>query len=250
MRNPRHLLLALALLVLTAGLAACGSGDSSDEAKLTVYSGRNEALVGPLLERFSEETGIELEVRYGESAEMAATLREEGDRSPADVFFGQDAGALGAIAKDGLFAELPQATLSKVDARYRSSAGRWVGTSGRVRVIAYDKRELDESDLPDSVLDLADERWRGKVAWAPTNGSFQAFVTALRKVEGEQVAEDWLRAMKDNDTQVYENNILIRDAIASGEVQVGLINHYYVMEALQEVDDPASYPVALHFPAN
>jgi iron(III) transport system substrate-binding protein len=249
MRHLRFLLLALGLLVPALLLAACG-GDESDADTLTVYSGRNEALVGPLLERFSQETGIELEVRYGETAEMAATLREEGDRSPADVFFGQDAGALGAIAKAGLFAELPQATLDKVDARYRSSAGRWVGTSGRVRVIAYDKRELDESDLPDSVLDLADERWRGKVAWAPTNGSFQAFVTALRKVEGEQVAEDWLRAMKDNDTQVYENNILIRDAIAAGEVQVGLINHYYVMEALQEVDDPASYPVALHFPAN
>jgi iron(III) transport system substrate-binding protein len=250
MRLLRHLPLALALLLVAAGTAACGGGGDDDATTLTVYSGRNEALVGPLLDRFTEETGIELEVRYGETAELAATIREEGDRSPADVFFGQDAGALGAIAKAGLFADLPAAMLDRVDARYRSNVGQWVGTSGRVRVIAYDKRELDEADLPDSVLDLADERWRGKVAWAPTNGSFQAFVTALRKVEGEQVAEDWLSAMKDNDTQVYENNILIRDAIDAGEVQVGLINHYYVMEALEEADDPASYPVGLHFPTN
>lgn len=249
MRHLRPLLLALTLPVLIVALLACGGGGEESSDTLTVYSGRNEALVGPLLDRFSEETGIELEVRYGDTAEMAATLREEGDRSPADVFFGQDAGALGAIENAGLFAALPQDTLAQVDARYRSAAGKWVGTSGRVRVIAYDKRVLDEAELPDSVLDLADERWRGKVAWAPTNGSFQAFVTALRKVEGEQAAEDWLSAMKANDTQVYENNILIRDAIDAGEVEIGLINHYYVMEALAEVDDPASYPVGLHFPA-
>lgn len=247
MRNPRHLLLALALLVLTAGLAACGSSDSSDEAKLTVYSGRNEALVGPLLDRFSDETGIELEVRYADTAELAATLREEGDRSPADVFFAQDGGALGAIEKAGMFTALPQRTLNEVDARYRSPNGRWVGASGRVRVIAYDKRELKENELPDSVLDLTDERWKGKIGWAPTNGSFQAFVTAMRKVEGEAATERWLTAMKDNDTQPYDNNLLVRDAIAAGEVQVGLINHYYVMEALREEPNPETYPVALHF---
>jgi iron(III) transport system substrate-binding protein len=247
MRNPRHLLLALALLVLSTGLAACGGSDASDDAKLTVYSGRNEALVGPLLDRFSDETGIELEVRYAETAELAATLREEGDRSPADVFFGQDAGALGAIEKAGLFADLPPRALERVDARFRSAAGQWVGTSGRVRVIAYDKRELSEAQLPDSVLDLTDPRWKGKLGWAPTNGSFQAFVTAMRKVHGEAVAERWLKGIQANEPQVYDNNILVRDAIAAGEIQVGLINHYYVMEALREEANPEDYPVALHF---
>jgi iron(III) transport system substrate-binding protein len=247
MRNPRHLLLAVALLVLTAAVAACGGSGSSDEKKLTVYSGRNEALVGPLLDRFSEETGIELEVRYAETAELAATLREEGDRSPADVFFGQDAGALGAIQKAGLFTDLPARMLDQVDARFRSAAGHWVGTSGRVRVIAYDKRELREAQLPDSVLDLTDPRWKGKIGWAPTNGSFQAFVTALRKVHGEAAAERWLKGIEANEPQVYDNNILVRDAIAAGEVQVGLINHYYVMEALREEANPEDYPVGLHF---
>jgi iron(III) transport system substrate-binding protein len=251
LRRARHLPLVLALLALAAGMTACGSGGGSeDDAKLTVYSGRNEALVGPLLARFERETGIELEVRYAETAELAATLREEGDRSPADVFFAQDGGALGAIAKAGLFADLSQQQLNAVDARYRSPVGKWVGTSGRVRVIAYDKRELQPSQLPDSVLGLTDERWSGKVGWAPTNGSFQAFVTAMRKVHGDEATADWLTAMKDNGTQAYENNLLVRDAIAAGEIQVGLINHYYVMEALREEEHPEDYPVALHFPAN
>jgi iron(III) transport system substrate-binding protein len=248
MRNLRPLLLALALLVLATGVAACGGGDDSptgDAAKLTVYSGRNEALVGPLLDRFAEQTGVDLDVRYGDTAELAATLREEGDRSPADVFFAQDGGALGAIEHEGLFATLPQATLDEVDARFRSTGGRWVGASGRVRVIAYDGRELDASDLPDSVFDFTRPEWRGKVGWAPTNGSFQAFVTAMRKVHGDAATERWLTAMRDNDVQAYDNNILVRDAIAAGEVQAGLINHYYVMEALAE--DPG-YPVELHFP--
>lgn len=247
MKKLRHLLLALVLIAVATGVAACGGDDddTSDEAKLTVYSGRNEALVGPLLERFAKQAGIELEVRYGDTAELAATLREEGDRSPADVFFAQDAGALGAIEKEGLFAALPQATLDQVDARFRSTHGRWVGASGRVRVIAYDGRELSEDEMPDSVFDLVRPEWKGKVGWAPTNGSFQAFVTAMRAIHGDEATERWLRDMIANDVQAYDNNILVRDAIASGEIQVGLINHYYVIEALREDPD---YPVKLHFP--
>jgi iron(III) transport system substrate-binding protein len=249
MRNLRPLLLALALPVLATGAAACGGDSSSDgggdEAKLTIYSGRNEDLVGPLLERFAEQTGTEVDVRYGDTAELAATLREEGDATPADVFFAQDGGALGAIEKEGMLTALPQATLDQVDERFRSPNGRWVGASGRVRVIAYDGRELRAADLPDSVLDLARPEWKGKVGWAPTNGSFQAFVTAMRAVHGDEATERWLTAMQENGTQPYDSNILVRDAIANGEIQAGLLNHYYVFEALREDPD---YPVELHFP--
>lgn len=257
MRGLRTLLLGCLLAALTVVATACGDDSSGDGAttgttagggELTVYSGRDEELVGPLLERFTDETGIELNVRYGDSAEMAATIREEGDRSPADVYFGQDAGALGALEQEELLAPLPDATLGAVDARFRSATGHWVGTSGRVRVIAYDKRELRPADLPDSVLGLTDERWKGKVGWAPTNASFQAFVTALREVEGEEAAAQWLGDMQSNDAQAYERNGLIRDAIASGEIQLGLINHYYVLQQLAEERDPDAYPVGLHFP--
>lgn len=253
----RRLRPACALLFATVALAACGGdeepaadgGSAAQASELTVYSGRDEELVAPLLEQFTEQTDIKLNVRYGDSTELAATIREEGDRSPADVYFGQDAGALGALAKANLLAPLPQATLDKVGPAFRSADGLWVGTSGRARVMAYDTRVLEPGDLPASVLDLTDPRWKGKVGWAPTNASFQAFVTAMRVVLGEEAAAQWLEDMKANDTQAYERNGLLRDAVAAGEVEIGLINHYYVLQALADEEDPAAYPVGLHFTA-
>ena len=241
----RKLLLVLAVLLAPFALAACGSDDGGDSEALTVYSGRSEQLVKPLLDRFSEETGVDLEVRYADTAELAATLIEEGDNSPADVYFAQDAGALGAVQKAGLTAPLPQAALDRVPPTFRSPAGAWIGTSARARVIAYDTRELQESDLPGSVFDLTDDAWRGRVGWAPTNGSFQAFVTGMRRIAGDERTEQWLRDMAANDVKAFDNNIAIRDAIAAGEIDAGLINHYYVLEARAEEGD--DYPVGLHF---
>jgi iron(III) transport system substrate-binding protein len=245
----KRLILLLALVAAALGVAACGDDSDSgsgDENALTVYSGRNQDLVGDLLEQYQKETGTKLEIRYSDSADLAATLIEEGDNSPADVFFSQDAGALGALQKEGLLAKLPQATLDQVDQRFRSEQGQWVGLSARARVIAYDKRELKESDLPRSVLDVPDEKWKGRVGWAPTNPSFETFVTALRKLRGEDVARKWLEDMVANDTKAFKNNIAVRDAIANGEVDIGLINHYYVAEAIAvEGED---YPVGVYFP--
>jgi iron(III) transport system substrate-binding protein len=241
--------LTLIALVLSAlVLAACGSdgaGAGSDEDALVVYSGRSQDLVGPLLDRFEKETGTNLEIRYSDSADLAATVLEEGDNSPADVFFSQDAGALGALEHAQRLAPLPQSVLGEVDRRYRSDQGRWVALTARARVLAYDKRVLDEGDFPDSVLDMTDRRWRGKLGWAPTNPSFETFVTALRKLRGDDVARRWLEDMVANDTRAYPNNIAVRDAIANGEIQGGLINHYYVAEAIAEEGN--DYPVGLHF---
>lgn len=246
---------ACAAVVLAVGVAACGDDDGADGAtegagevsELTVYSGRSEDLVAPLFERFTDETGIEVSVRYGDTAEMAATILEEGSGSPADVFFGQDGGALGALQKEGRFVELSQETLDLATPAFRSPAGAWVGTSGRVRVLGYDNRVLDESDLPDSVFDLTDERWQGKVGWAPTNGSFQAFVTAMRVEHGDERTEQWLRDMAANGAVAYERNGVLRDAIADGEVELGLLNHYYMEQSKAELGDPADYPVGTHF---
>ena len=234
----------IALLSLATGIAACGSSDES--GPITVYSGREEELVAPLFERYEEETGNEVEVRYGDSAELAATILEEGENTPADVFFSQDAGALGALEKEGRFSVLDEDVVDLVDTRYRSPDGRWVGTSGRARVIAYDSRELSESDLPDSVLDLTEPEWEGRIGWAPTNGSFQAFVTALRLSEGDEAAREWLEAMDDNGTEAFADNSSIRDAIAAGEIDLGLINHYYVAQA--QAEEGTDYPVEVHFP--
>ena len=245
-RFPIALLSAVAL---GAGLAACGGDDEEDgeqTSALTVYSGREEELVSPLLEDFEKETGIELKVRYGDSAELAATIVEEGENSPADAFFSQDAGALGALQKESLLAELPSEVFDRVDPRFRSTEGRWVGVSGRARVVAYNSEQLSETDLPDSVLDYTDEEWKGRVGWAPTNSSFQAFVTAMRVTEGEDATRSWLEGIVANQPEVFVDNSSVRDAVASGEIDVGFINHYYVAQAREE--EGPDYPVAVDFP--
>jgi len=243
--------------ILGLALAACSSpGASSSDAQsqaqasetaqgpLTVYSGRSEELVGPILAQFTEETGIAVEARYGDTAEMANLILTEGENSPADVFFAQDAGALGAVAGEGLLAELPSGTLDLVDERFRSPTGEWVGISGRARVVVYNTDNLTEADLPDTIFGFTDPEWSGRIGWAPTNGSFQAFVTALRVLEGEDRATEWLTGIQANEPSVYEGNNPALDAVISGEVDVAFINHYYLMQRL--VEDPDA-PAANYF---
>ncbi len=232
-------LTAVLALLLGSALSACGGEDP-----LTVYSGRNEALVGALFEQFEEDTGIEVDVRYGDSAELAATIAEEGGNSPADVFFSQDAGALGAVEEEGLLAELPAATLEQIPERFRDPRGRWVGLSGRARVIAYSTEALEESEVPDSIWDYADPAWRGRIGLAPTNASFQAMVSAMRLAEGDERTRTWLEGIVANEPQLYENNLQTLEAIAAGEVEVGFVNHYYLYEVLREQPDA---PVANHY---
>ena len=229
---------AAAVLLLLAGCGGDGGG------KLTIYSGREEEIVEPLLEQFEEASGIDVEVRYGDSAELAATIAEEGDDSPADVFFAQDAGSLGAVARDGRLAQLPESVLRRVPARFRDRDGRWVGTSGRVRVVAYNTDAVEADELPDSILEYADDRWRGKIGIAPTNASFQAFVTAMRLKLGDERTIEWLRAVKRLEPRFYEKNTPIVEALAAGEIEVGLVNHYYLYILREEQPDA---PVANHF---
>jgi iron(III) transport system substrate-binding protein len=244
-RLPTPLLAALAAAMLSLGTAACGADDAGTDPGtaadatepadgLLVYSGRSEDLVQPVLDDFTEATGVEVEVRYAGSAELAAQLLEEGERTEADVFFSQDAGALGALTQEGLFAELPQETLDTVDPRFRADDGTWVGVSGRARVLAYDARAVDAAEVPTSVFELTEPQWRGKVAYAPTNASFQAFVTAMRVLEGEDRTRQWLEDFRANEAQAYENNIAILQAVDAGEIPLGLINHYYWYELAAE----------------
>ena len=230
-RASLALLIAVAVAAVAVLAASCGD---DEERRLTIYSGRSPELVGPLLERFTEETGINAGVRYGGTAQLAALLIEEGDQSPADVFISQDAGALGAVQAAGLFATIDDDILERVAPAYRSREGGWVGLSGRARVIVYNTDALDPSELPDSILDFTDPKWRGRVAWAPTNGSFQAWVTALRVGEGEDGARAWLEGMLANDPQEFPNNVSIVAAVGRGEVDAGLVNHYYLNRFLAE----------------
>ncbi|MEV8018017.1 iron ABC transporter substrate-binding protein [Streptomyces sp. NPDC086554] len=229
--------------VLALGAAACGSDqggpsesgpDAGSDKKITVYSGRSESLVKPVLDDFREATGITVDVRYGDTAAMAAQLQEEGDRSPADVFLAQDAGALGAVAKRDLFAELPDAVLDKVQDAYRDDDGEWVGVTGRVRTMVYTVDQVPGSDLPKSVFELTEPQWKGKVGIAPTNGSFQAFITAMRVQHGEDRTKEFLTGLKANDAQIREGNAPIVADVNKGRIAAGLVNHYYVYELAKE----------------
>ena len=236
--------------VLVMALGACGGeaeGEASndDEAQsLTVYSGREEEFVGPLFEQFEADSGITLDVRYGDSAELAATIMEEGDSSPADVFMSQDAGSLGAVAQEGLFAEIDEEILDRVDPRFRSEDGSWVGTSGRGRVAAFNTEKLSENDLPDSIVGFAEPEWKGRIGFPPTNSSFQAFVAGMIATEGEDTTKTFLEGLVANDPKLYEDNGATTRGIADGEIEVGFVNHYYIYEVAAEDGD---IPVANHF---
>ena len=202
-RLPLVLVLLAALLLTACMPIQPMEMESADEAtELTIYSGRNENLVGPLLERYQEVSGVTINVRYGGTAEMAATILEEGQNSPADVFYGQDAGALGALSLAGRLSALPAEILD----RGRSPL------PGRQRRLGRRQRTRPEYSsttrkwsawriCPNDIWELTDPKWKGKIGWAPTNGSFQAFVTAVRVLEGEERAKEWLEAMIANDVQ-------------------------------------------------
>ena len=234
---------AMAAITLTFGLVACGEDSgSADEDTLTIYSGRQKRLVGPLIDRFQKESGLKVEVRYGESAELAATIGEEGERTPADVFFSQDAGALGAVQQAGLLTPLPASLADRVDARYRDES--WIGTSGRSRVVAYSTERLKASEVPDSILDFCDDRWKGRIGFPPPNASFQSFVSAMRLAIGDDRTREWLECMEGLEPTLLENNIQTEEAIADGEIDVGFVNHYYLGELKLERPD---FPVANRF---
>ena len=224
-------------LVGVLALAALATSCTSDGERLTVYSGRSEDIIGPLLEDFADETGISIDVRYGDSSDLALLINEEGDRSPADVFLSQSPGAVGFLDQQDLLQPLDESLLELVDEENQAGDGTWVGISGRVRVLVYNTDDVDPADLPDSVLDLTAPEYEGQVAVAPSNASFQDFVTAMRSELGDETASSWLEGMADNDAPVYANNTAIVEAVGRGEVPMGLVNHYYNVRAQQE--DPS-----------
>ncbi|MEZ4591089.1 MAG: iron ABC transporter substrate-binding protein [Chloroflexota bacterium] len=259
----RHFVLIGLFIIFALLLAACGSGEAAPTTEdgvaaepdpqadpeaaavaegdgtagsLVIYSGRSDSLVGPIIERFANETGIDVEVRYGSTSEMAGVLLEEGANSPADIFFAQDPGGLGAIANAGLFATLPEATIAQVPARFAPTDNNWVGISGRARVVVYNTDVFADpaADLPEDIFDFVGKEWNGRIGWAPTNGSFQAMVTAMRATWGEEKTRDWLTGIQANNPVVYSSNTPIVSGVAAGEVDVGFVNHYYLYRFLAE----------------
>lgn len=208
--------------------------EAGSAGTLTIYSGRSESLVQPLIDQFEQLSGITVEIRYGNSSEMAATLLEEGANSPADLFYAQDPGALGAVADAGMFVALPDDLLAIVPQNFASPDKNWVGVSGRARVVVYNTNALTPEQLPQELEGFTDAQWKGKIGWAPTNGSFQAMVTGMRAMWGEEKTTTWLEGMIANEPIAYENNTAIVQAVGAGEIEVGLVNHYYLYRFLAE----------------
>ena len=233
---------AVALALALTGCSASQSTPADDAAgapegdgTLTLYVGRDEALIATLIEKFTEATGIDVTARYASSSELNALLLEEGDNTPAEAFLSQDAGALGSLSNAGLLSKLPVDLTAVIPAGFTSANGMWLGVTGRARVIAYDSETVDAADVPNAIATLTDPKYAGEVAFAPGNASMQSFVTAMRVLDGEDAAEAWVKGMSENSPVLTEKNGETLDLVNSGEVSFGLINHYYWFEDAAEL---------------
>ena len=199
----------------------------SNGREVTVYSGRTENLIGPTLEAFACATGTDVSVRWGSSTDLALLLAEEGDRTAADVFLSRSPGPVGFLESAGLLGTIDDDVLGLVGAESRSKSDTWVGFSGRKRVLVHNIDAVPPDELPESVFDLTDDRYRGRVAIPATNGSFIDWFTVFRDQYGTEVAAQWLNGMVANDARYYPNNRSIVAAAGRGEIDMGLVNHYY-----------------------
>lgn len=242
----------VSLAVVSAVLAitvACGAGDNGSNLQgresILVYSGRDEGLVAPMIEILSGDLGFTVDVDYsGNTHAQADRLLAEGDDTPAEVFFGQDAAALGMLDQREMLEKLPDDILGMVPARYRSNDGTWIATSARERVLVYNTVQATATQLPAGIDGLLDPRWRGRIAYAPTNASFQSFVTALRVARGDEAARRWLTDFVANDPIPLADNGSVVQAVTAGQAALGLTNHYYWYPLV--LAGGAGSPVGLH----
>ncbi|HPF76579.1 MAG TPA: iron ABC transporter substrate-binding protein [Phycicoccus elongatus] len=226
----RHLPAVVAVAALA--LAACGSGDSAtgeaplDPSKLTIYSAQHANLVDAWVKGFTADTGIQVQVRQGKDSSMGNQLVAEGDKTQADVFLTENSPAMTVVQNAGLLSPVEQSTLDQVSQQYRPSSGEWVGIAARSTVLIYNPSKISEADLPASMLDLADPKWKGKWGAAPSGADFQAIVSGVLQAEGADRTETWLKGLKEN-AKVYQNNIATMKAVNAGEVPMGIMYHYY-----------------------
>ena len=216
---------AAGLVALTLGLpllAAC----SDDEPKLVIYNAQHEQLLEELAPAFEDETGIEVELRNGKDLELSNQLVQEGDASDADVFLTENSPAMSQVEAAGLFEELPADILEVIPEQYRPTSGLWTGFVARSTVLAYNTDMVEESELPASIMDLAEPEWAGRITFAPSGADFQAIVAAILELEGEEATRAWLEGIKENGT-VSDNNIVALEAVNSGQSEVGVVYHYY-----------------------
>jgi iron(III) transport system substrate-binding protein len=216
----------VASTVVVTAVAACGGAAGSSGETLTVYSAQHESLVRTMLEGFPEETGIELEFRDANDSELANQIVQEGDASPADVFLTENSPAIDVVDQAGLLAPLDPATLDQVDEAYRPSTGNWTGFAARSTVLGFQPEAVSEEELPASILDLAAPEWEDRVGIAAGGADFQAIVSAVLELRGEQATRDWLAGLEAN-AGIYASNTAVMKAVDEGEIDVGVMYHYY-----------------------
>ena len=221
-RSVRSAAAVLAAAGAAGALTACGSGSDA----LTVYSAQHESLVRTMLEDFTAETGIELEFRDANDTELGNQIVQEGEASPADVFLTENSPAIDVVDDAGLLAPLEQATLDQVDPAFRPSSGNWVGFAARSTVLAYQPEAVSEDELPTSILELAGPDYEGRVGIAAGGADFQAIVSAVLALEGEDATREWLTGLERN-AEVYASNTAVMQAVDEGTVDVGVMYHYY-----------------------
>ncbi len=218
-------------------LSSCGE-KTGDE--LVVYSGRSKGLVEPLVEDFKEQTGINIEVRYGNDAELLLAMSEEGKQSPADIYWANTTGALAKASQEDKLVTLPDSLTSK-PASYTSSSNEWVPVTVRFRTLAYNPDEIDTADIPASVMDIPTrDQFDGRIGWTPTYSSFYDFMTSMRLLEGEDEAMEWLEGMKALNPKSYSSNTPMLQALAGGEIDIALTNHYYILRLKHGSGGPSS----------
>lgn len=229
-----------------------GSGEAAAEeqaasTELVVYSGRSEAMVAPLIAAFEEESGIDVRVNYAGSAQLAATLLEEGDRSPADVFFAQDASTMGLIAAQEMLAPLGAYT-NVAPEQFSDPEGRWVGVSGRARAITFNTNNVTAGQLPGTLDGFLAPEWRGRVGWAPENASFQSALAAMVALDGPEATTAWVTGMLANEARAFPSNTPGVTAVAAGEIDAMITNHYYLYRI--KAEQGPDTPIANHFLRN
>jgi iron(III) transport system substrate-binding protein len=232
-----------ALVVLATSLTACGGGGNS----LVVYNGQHPQLTRLLVTAFERQTGIGVQLRNGDSLVVATQILSEGSASPADVILSENSPELANLEHHGLLRRLPPATLGQIPAAYSSPTGRWVGVALRVSSLVYDPARIGRSELPQSILELAEPRWRGKVAIAPTDSDFPPLVGAVIARYGAARAAVWLRGLKRNAAS-YQDEEAVTAAVNRGDVATGVINAYYWYRLRLEVGARGMHSVLHYFP--
>ncbi len=219
--------IAILTATVAATLSACGEGGASQaERSITVYNAQHEELLVAMAPIFEKETGIKVRLRNGKDFELGNQLVAEGAKTPADVFLTENSPAMSLVESKGLFAPLPAKTLAKIPAQYSPKSGDWTGWAGRATVLVYNAKDVSQDDLPASIMDLADPAWKGRTSFSPSGADFQAIVSAVLQLKGEAATADWLKGLKANGT-IYQGNNVVMNSVNDGQVDTGVIYHYY-----------------------